>query len=77
MISKLQSAKRKRDDDDDNKEEMGDAEEDGSERANGGDGWMDVDEDKSAPKKRVKTNSGRVINEREITGKCWGCETRR
>jgi len=26
---------------------------------------MDIDEDESAPKKRVKTNSGRVINKRE------------
>jgi len=68
MIAKLQGAKRKRDDDDedeDEDEEMGDAEEDGSEREGGGDGWMDVDEDESAPKKRVKTNSGRVINKRE------------
>ena len=66
MIAKLQGAKRKRDDDEeDEDEEMGDAEEDGSEREDGGDGWMDVDEDESAPKKRVKTNSGRVINKRE------------
>ena len=67
MIAKLQGAKRKRDDDDDDDEdeEMGDVQEDGSEREGGGDGWMDVDEDESAPKKRVKTNSGRVINKRE------------
>ena len=68
MIAKLQGAKRKRaDEDEDDDEEMGDAEEDGSEREAGGDGWMDVDDDDddSAPKKRVKTNSGRVINKRE------------
>ena len=66
MIAKLQGAKRKRDDEDeDEDEEMDDAEEDGSEREAGGDGWMDVDDDdESAPKKRVKTNSGRVINKR-------------
>ncbi|KIM45613.1 hypothetical protein M413DRAFT_65754 [Hebeloma cylindrosporum] len=66
MIAKLQGAKRKRDDDDDDEdedEEMGDIDAD-AERGDG-EGWMDVDEDEGAPKKRVKTNSGGVINKRE------------
>ena len=63
MIAKLQGAKRKRGDEDDDGEDVdmdgeGDGEDDGAE------GWMDVDEDEGAPKKKVKTNAGRVINKR-------------
>ncbi|CAA7260765.1 unnamed protein product [Cyclocybe aegerita] len=63
MIAKIQGAKRKRDEDEDEDVDMDDAE--GSDDPHGAEGWMDVDEDESAPKKRVKTNSGRVINKRE------------
>jgi nucleolar GTP-binding protein len=62
MIAKIQGAKRKRDEVDDSDVDMDDLEdgEDGTE------GWMDVDEgDDNAPKKKVKMNSGGVINKRE------------
>ena len=59
MLAKVQGAKRKRDADDGDKDvEMDD---DG---ASGSDKGMDVDDDESAPTKRVKTNSGGVINKR-------------
>ncbi|KAJ3492176.1 hypothetical protein NLJ89_g11270 [Agrocybe chaxingu] len=63
MIAKIQGAKRKRDEDEDEDVNMDDA--GGSDDPDGAEGWMDVDDDESAPKKRVKTNSGRVINKRE------------
>ena len=73
MIAKVQGAKRKRNNDDDDEEdvEMGsDDDDDDDDDENGADkgkGWMDVDDDdESAPTmKRVKTNSGGVINKRE------------
>ena len=64
MLAKVQGAKRKRDaDDGDEDVEMDDdgADDDG---ASGSDKGMDVDDDESAPTKRAKTNSGRVINKR-------------
>ncbi|KAF8907939.1 GTP binding protein 4 [Gymnopilus junonius] len=61
MIAKLQGAKRKRIDEDEDDEMDGD---DDAEE-NWEDEGMDVDEDQSAPKKRVKTNSGGVVNKRE------------
>ena len=69
MLAKIQGAKRKRnaDDDDDEEEEEEDVEmddDDDNDGANGSDKGMDVDDDESAPTKRVKTNSGGVINKR-------------
>ena len=63
MIAKIQgAAKRKRDDEDGDV----DMEDDDDERSDiGEEDGMDVDEDENAPKKRVKTNSGGVINKRE------------
>ena len=64
MIAKIQGAKRKRDEVSDQDEDVdmnGTDEADEEDRA---EGWMDVDEDESAPKK-LKTNSGRVVNKRE------------
>lgn len=59
MIAKLHGAKRKR------LEEEEDAEMDAASDADAGEeGWMDVDEDEDAPKKRVKTNAGGVVNKR-------------
>lgn len=71
MLAKLQGAKRKRsgeDMDEDEDEDM-DSDQEGGEGAAGVGGeesWMDVDDDddESAPKKRVKTNSGGVVNKR-------------
>lgn len=67
MIAKVQGAKRKRDQLDDGDVEM-ESVEDESDDDGGRDGtqdWMDEDEgDEGAPKKRVKTNSGTVINRR-------------
>ncbi|KDR67794.1 hypothetical protein GALMADRAFT_257635 [Galerina marginata CBS 339.88] len=63
MLAKLQGAKRKRDvPEEDSDEDLEDGE---GASEQGEDSWMDVDEDESAPKKRVKTNSGGVINKRE------------
>jgi len=67
MIAKIQGAKRKRDEvDGDVDMDMDDTDEEGD-GEDGAEGWMDVDEDEdeSAPRKRVKTNSGRVMNKRE------------
>ena len=62
MLAKVQGAKRKRKaDDEDEDVEMDDGADDG---ASGSDKGMDVDDNESAPTKRVKTNSGRVINKR-------------
>ena len=62
MLAKVQGAKRKRKaDDEDEDVEMDDGADDG---ASGSDKGMDVDDDESAPTKRVKTNSGRAINKR-------------
>lgn len=66
MVAKVQGAKRKRnaDDDDDEDVEMG---EDNDDDDDGLDKGMDVDDgddDESSPAKRVKTNSGGVINKR-------------
>ena len=64
MLAKLQGAKRKRDDaEDDEDEEMDDAS-DMFDAPAGEDSWMDVDEDEGAPNKRVKTNSGGVVNKK-------------
>ena len=62
MLAKIQSAKRKRsrDDDDDDDDEMDEVSEDGSDVAHG----MDVDGETS-PAKRLKTNSGGVIDRRQ------------
>jgi len=63
MLAKIQGAKRKRDAGDDEDVEMDDDDDDDdSGSANG----MDLDDDESAPgpTKRVKTNSGGVINKR-------------
>jgi len=70
IIAKFQGAKRKRDQLDDGDVEMGSAEDDdGAEGRDDVEEWMDEDEDgdadESSPKKRVKTNSGGVINRRE------------
>ena len=62
-LAKIQGAKRKRDAGDDEDVEMEvDDDDDG-----GSDNGMDLDDDESAPgpTKRVKTNSGGVINKRE------------
>jgi nucleolar GTP-binding protein len=67
MIAKIQGAKRKRDHADSDVEmEVGD-DDDATGSDNKDEGWMDVDgdDDESAPTKRVKTNSGGVINKRE------------
>lgn len=64
MIAKIQGAKRKRDEVDDNDVDMDDSdEEEGGE--DGTEGWMDVDDDRGSPKKKVKTNSGGVVNKKE------------
>lgn len=69
MIAKVQGAKRKRDHmDDDEDVEMEGGDEDDTGASDNGEGWMDVDgedDESSAPTKRVKTNSGGVINKRE------------
>jgi hypothetical protein len=63
MLAKVQGAKRKRNaDDEDEDVEMDDEDED--EDGSGSDKVMDVDDDESSPAKRVKTNSGGVINKR-------------
>jgi len=63
MLAKIQGAKRKRDADYDEDVEMDVDDDDDS----GSDNGMDLDDDESArvPTKRVKTNSGGVINKRE------------
>ena len=67
MLAKVQGAKRKRIADEDEDVEMDDDEggEDGDD-AGGSDKGMEVDDDddESSPTKRVKTNSGGVINKR-------------
>jgi hypothetical protein len=64
MLAKVQGAKRKRnaDDDEDDVEMDDDDDDDGS----GSDKGMNVDDDddESSPTKRVKTNSGSIINKR-------------
>ncbi|KAF9050550.1 P-loop containing nucleoside triphosphate hydrolase protein [Panaeolus papilionaceus] len=60
-IAKLQGAKRKRDDEDVDMEDASGSDDDEGE---GAEGWMDVDEEESAPKKKVKTNSGAVMSKR-------------
>ena len=70
MLAKVQGAKRKRiaDDEDDEDEDV--EMDDGEDDAGGSDKGMDVDDedddddDESSPAKRVKTNSGGVINRR-------------
>ena len=66
MLAKVQGAKRKRnadDDEDDDEDGYEDVEMDDDD-ANGSDKGMDVDDDESSPAKRVKTNSGGIINRR-------------
>ena len=64
MLAKVQGAKRKRNADDDEDVEMDDEGED--EDGSGSDKGMEVDDDdgEGSPAKRVKTNSGGVINKR-------------
>ena len=67
MLAKVQGAKRKRNEDED--VEMGEGEGEGDDEdddASGLDKGMDVDDDddESSPTKRVKTNSGGIINKR-------------
>ena len=65
MLAKVQGAKRKRNadgDDGDEDVEMDDDDNDVDDNASGT--GMDVDDDESSPTKRVKTNSGGVINKR-------------
>ncbi|KAF8149397.1 P-loop containing nucleoside triphosphate hydrolase protein [Crassisporium funariophilum] len=62
MLAKVQGSKRKRNPDDDDEDVDMDGSDAGDEEA---EGWMDVDDDESAPKKRVKTNTGGVVNKRE------------
>jgi nucleolar GTP-binding protein len=67
MLAKVQGAKRKRTaDDEDEDVEMDDEDEDEDGDGSGSDKVMDVDDDddESSPAKRVKTNSGGVINKR-------------
>lgn len=64
MIAKIQGAKRKRDEVDDEDVDMDDSDQEGD-GEEGTEGWMDVDDDRSTPKKKVKTNSGGVINKKE------------
>jgi nucleolar GTP-binding protein len=66
MLAKVQGAKRKRNADDDEDVEMDEGEDDDVDD-DGLDKGMDVDDDdddESSPSKRVKTNSGGVINKR-------------
>lgn len=63
MLAKVQGAKRKRNADED--VEMDEDDEDDDASHGGSDEGMDVDDDdESSPAKRVKTNSGGVINKR-------------
>jgi nucleolar GTP-binding protein len=62
MLAKIQGAKRKRIVDDEEDVEMDDDDDDDD--VSGSDNAMDVDDGESAPKKRVKTNSGGVIHKR-------------
>ena len=67
MLAKVQGAKRKRNEDEDVEmgEGEGDDDDDDDDDASGLDKGMDVDDDdESSPTKRVKTNSGGVINKR-------------
>lgn len=67
MIAKVQGAKRKRDHMDNDEDVEMEGDEDDTSGSDNGEGWMDVDgeDESSAPTKRVKTNSGGVINKRE------------
>ena len=62
MLAKIQGAKRKRAEDEDVDMDQDDEEEEGSDE--GEENWMDVDGEQ-ASKKRLKTNSGGVVNKRE------------
>ena len=62
MLAKIRGAKRKRADDEDVDMDEDDEEEEGSDE--GEENWMDVDGEQ-ASKKRLKTNSGGVVNKRE------------
>ena len=67
MLAKVQGAKRKRNADEDIEMGEGEGEDDDDDDASGLDKGMDVDDDdddESSPTKRVKTNSGGVINKR-------------
>ncbi|PPQ80201.1 hypothetical protein CVT25_003554 [Psilocybe cyanescens] len=65
MLAKLQGAKRKRGPGEDEDEDMEGSEGEDDGQGQGEESWMDVDEDEqSAPNKRVKTNSGGVVNKR-------------
>ena len=61
MLAKIQGAKRKRAEDEDVDMDEDDEEEESDE---GEENWMDVDGEQSS-KKRLKTNSGGVVNKRE------------
>jgi nucleolar GTP-binding protein len=71
MIAKIQGAKRKRDDRDaegegeDEDVDMDHTDQEGNDGDDGPEAWMDVDEDERSPHKKLKTNSGGVINKRE------------
>ena len=63
MLAKIQGAKRKRAEDEDVDMDEDDEEEE-EESDEGEENWMDVDGEQ-ASKKRLKTNSGGVVNKRE------------
>lgn len=70
MLAKVKGAgvqgKRKRGDDDDGMDVDMDGEGDEApELMDGGEEWMDVDGEQQAPRKKTKTNEGRVVAKRE------------
>ena len=65
MLAKIQGAKRKRGHEDEDVEMEDDDDDDDGSVSDGGGMDVDGDEDEGAPTKRVKTNSGGVINKRE------------
>ena len=65
ILAKIQGAKRKREAADDDEEDVEMADDDDDDDASGSGMDLDDDNDGSAPTKRVKTNSGGVINKRE------------
>lgn len=69
MLAKVKGAgvqgKRKRGDDDEMDVDMDGEGDEAPELMEGGEEWMDVDGEQQAPRKKTKTNEGRVVAKRE------------